>query len=189
MTERELRGQASGLPVRKDVRLKSFDYKEPRFYHVVICVQDGHCILSEVLMPTEHELKYGIRGNVGVAPESDPQIKLSSLGKIILGRINRINETSKRYKIDSFVIMPNHIHMIIQILHNGSLSGATPTISLGQIIHHFKSNCTIDAKYKFFQRNYYERIIRNKKELNETRQYIQNNPVNWLTDFYFVYKK
>ncbi|MCL2483820.1 MAG: hypothetical protein FWD89_01615 [Firmicutes bacterium] len=171
------------LPIRKEVRLKGFDYSEPRFYHVVICVQDGHCVLSEIL----------IEENVGVAPKGDPQTKLTTTGKVVLDLIKHINENNKRYNIDSFIIMPNHLHMIIQVFHplqyNGSPLGATPTLTLGQIINYFKSTATRNANYKFFQRNYYERIIRNEKELNETRQYIQNNPVNWLTDFYFIYKK
>ena len=36
--------------------------------------------------------------------------------------------------------------------------------------------------HSFWQRNYYERIIRNEYELNKTREYIQNNPYNWAND-------
>ena len=69
-----------------------------------------------------------------------------------------------------------------------------PTFALGNIIGAFKSITTNEYitgvknhnwkpfYKKLWQRNYYERIIRNDKELITIRQYIINNPVNWQGD-------
>ncbi|MCL2484061.1 MAG: transposase [Firmicutes bacterium] len=169
------------LQPRKQVRLKAFDYCEARFYHVVVCVGGGHAILSKI----ELEKK-----SVGAGHLGSPKIKYTSLGEIIEKNIRYTNENLKDRKIVEWVIMPNHIHLIIKIVHPdeiGSPGWSTPT-SLPKVVSALKSFIHKEATYKFFQRNYYERIIRNEKELNETRQYIQNNPVNWLTDFYFISK-
>jgi REP element-mobilizing transposase RayT len=86
--------------------------------------------------------------------------------------------------------MPNHIHGIIMIDERAEQSPA-PTV--GDIICTYKSittklsnrsnnvyGCTI------WQRNYYEHIIRNEKELSEIRQYIFDNPAKWQEDKYFI---
>jgi len=158
--------------VRKDIRLNKFDYSQPYYYFVTICVKDKHPILSKVV--TEEI--------VGVDRWAT-RVNLLPLGGIIENNINYINKSFNDRKIDSYIIMPNHIHLIIQILHNGSPNGRPLH---GQIISSFKQACHKQAGYKFFQRNYYEHIIRNETSLNEIRQYIQNNPINWLTDNYYV---
>ncbi|MBR6504216.1 MAG: hypothetical protein IKT41_00590 [Clostridia bacterium] len=63
---------------------------------------------------------------------------------------------------------------------NGSPKSATPTIS--KIINSYKSIVTKEIGYQIWQRNYYEHIIRNEKELYAIIEYIQNNPINWRKD-------
>ncbi len=92
---------------------------------------------------------------------------------------------------------------VSNISENTNVTGSSPAsgrapargapTTLGSIIGAFKSRCVNEnLKYieenglnelgKFWQRNYYERIIRNHNELDEIRNYIQENPVNWLMD-------
>lgn len=104
-------------------------------------------------------------------------------------------------ELDEFIIMPNHIHGIIWNVGAGfprpqggsAIQGAETAplrkITLGQIIAYFKyrSSKMINELQKMpgqaiWQRNYYERIIRNDNELNRIRQYIQDNPINWAFD-------
>lgn len=103
-------------------------------------------------------------------------------------------------KLDSFVVMPNHVHGIITILTNDAIdirnswevdkaSGLVPD-SLGSIVGSWKSVCTKQARLqgflsnsdKLWQRNYFERIIRDERELLAARTYIENNPYNWQKD-------
>jgi REP element-mobilizing transposase RayT len=94
--------------------------------------------------------------------------------------------------------MPNHIHGIIIVgatlaVALNNRAGARPAPTVGEIVGTFKSLCVndwliylkenkIDAIGKFWQRNYYEHIIRNENELNKIRGYIQNNPLKWSLD-------
>ena len=100
----------------------------------------------------------------------------------------------KNIKLHDFVIMPNHIHGIIEICKRAD---TRPAHTLGDIICSFKSKTTCYAlkgikneKYKPFnkrlwQRNYYEHIIRNEKEYIQIVEYITNNPMNWEKDKYY----
>lgn len=114
-------------------------------------------------------------------------------------------------KLDTFQIMPNHIHGIIVMPfvgatrgspceHRGSPSnmprgtshqqgGSRPAPTLGIIIGLFKSECTKqirhhcnDPLFQLWQRNYYEHIIRNEQEYNHISRYIISNPANWDHD-------
>jgi len=110
----------------------------------------------------------------------------------------------------AFVIMPNHIHGIIVIaerrgevlsprdnqINSGGKTpkkgGETPplhTPTLGQIIAYFKYQSTKemnslggDTITKFWQRNYYEHIVRNEKEMENIWKYIEANPSKWDED-------
>ena len=89
--------------------------------------------------------------------------------------------------------MPNHIHGVIHIATYFKATTVRVAPTLGQIIGSFKSKCAVEF-LKFikennlnevghiWQRNYYDHIIRNNKELNEIRKYIKNNPSNWNKD-------
>lgn len=102
--------------------------------------------------------------------------------------------------------MPNHIHFIVEIVgahHDAPICesvGIRESISegatresplhrslLSKIIGYLKMNSSklihgAEPNIIVWQRNYYERIIRNEKELNNTRRYITDNPANWDTD-------
>ncbi len=101
--------------------------------------------------------------------------------------------------LDAFVIMPNHIHTIVSILNrprNESVGahGRAPLLgrpprSLGSFIAGFKAATTRRINIlrdtpgaAFWQRNYWERIIRDEDEMNRIRQYIIENPMRWEED-------
>jgi len=81
--------------------------------------------------------------------------------------------------------MPNHVHGVL-MLNEDEASARVP---LGQVVSAFKSLSAINcnrilgrADRPFWQRNYYERIVRNEAELNRVRQYIRDNPEKWAED-------
>ena len=101
-----------------------------------------------------------------------------------------------RAMTDAFVVMPNHIHGVIWILDNrqGMEARVGPRNrlaagSLGVIVRSFRSAVTKRVNElrgipgePVWQRNYYERIVRNDDELNHIREYIQLNPQKWNLD-------
>lgn len=98
--------------------------------------------------------------------------------------------------LDSFVLMPNHLHGIIHITEVGAIPGrphgAAPT--LGTVVAWFKSMTTNAYgrgvrndgwpafEGRLWQRNYYEHIIGNERDLDAVREYIFNNPARWESD-------
>ena len=127
------------------------------------------------------------------------QIHLNEYGRVIKTEWLRTAVIRPNIELDEFIIMPNHFHAIMIIHNDNNLSAGVketaaeltcpPSGSLGAIMAQFKSVCTkrINAIRKMpgssvWQRNYYERIIRNERELDATRQYIINNPSNWYDD-------
>jgi len=155
--------------IRKPLRLKGYNYSQTGAYFITICTKNRDCIFGEVI---------------------NSEVRLSPFGKIIQMEWSNIPKRFPNVRLDVFVIMPNHLHGII-IINNvekcrgnpcgypinnpdrypNERAGASPAPTLGKIIGAFKSLCihrymtnslNID---KFWQRNYYEHIIRNEREL------------------------
>ncbi|MBQ7334449.1 MAG: hypothetical protein IJW95_03170, partial [Clostridia bacterium] len=88
------------LPKRKDLRLKQYDYSSAGAYFVTICVKDRIRLLSDIIKP------------VGVGALDDPQIRLTPIGEIV-EKYLLSSENIPGVKIDLYVIMPDHINIII----------------------------------------------------------------------------
>lgn len=155
------------LPKRKANRLANYDYSQNGAYFITICVKDKEPILSKIEFNS-------------IYPN---EIKLSKLGIIVANEILNIEKRFDNTKVLDYVIMPNHIHLIIQL--------DDCRCSLGQIIGSFKSIATLQSKKigysndKLFQRNYYDHIIRNEDDYLTKSNYIKNNPEKWLGDKYY----
>jgi REP element-mobilizing transposase RayT len=172
---------------RRNMRLPEYDYSRVGSYFVTICAYH----------------KDNLFGNI-----FDGIMQVNKYGEIIQQEWLRTGELRKNVQLDAFVIMPNHIHGIIFIIDNEETTNGdehrrgtmhrAPTKnqfgkpvagSLGTILGTFKAAVTrrINKQRKtpgamVWQRNYYERIIRNEDELYRTREYIINNPLKWTED-------
>ena len=144
-------------------------------YYVTICTYNRQEILSKI------DSNY-CRGRVPPLPTNQIEIKNTEIGEIIENTIKIINQKDN-VKICNYIIMPNHIHCIIQLEKNQGRDGTLP---LQAIIGRFKSfttkqynllNNTIGIK--LWQRNYFEHIIRNEKEYLEICKYMKENPIKY----------
>ena len=92
-----------------------------------------------------------------------------------------IYDMEKRYgvKVHPYVIMPDHIHMIIHI-NSGTMWASSPTKEIKNIIRSLKILTTKEIGESIFQRSYYDHVIRNQKDYNEIWEYIENNPKKWI---------
>ena len=89
------------LPKRKQIRLHQYDYSSPGAYFVTICTKDRRCILSDVA--------------VGAATSRPPELRLTAYGEIVDSAIKSIPAIYPAVFIDNYVIMPNHVHLILCI--------------------------------------------------------------------------
>ena len=160
------------LPIRKNIRLQGYDYSAAGYYFITICVKDRHELLGQI---------------VGDAAFGVPSVKISEIGNIVKTRIENINN-NPNCRIDKYVIMPNHIHLII-IVHNsndGTPKAASPTKTvIPQIINALKSLVTKQIGYSIWQRSFNDRIIRGEDDYRRIWQYINENPAKWAKDKYY----
>lgn len=155
---------------RKRLRLKEYDYALSGSYFVTICSIDKSNIFCSID-------KNIINANYNDVDFSK-YVKYSKIGIIINDNINLINDKFKNIEISNYVIMPNHVHLLINLLENNESS-------LSSIIMSFKRAITNKCKRKVWQRSFYDRIVRNKKEFDEINEYIIYNPFKWKLDEYF----
>lgn len=156
---------------RRSIRLRGYDYSQPGAYFVTLCTQHHECFLGELV---DGDMKFIVRGAIAYQfwlhiPNHFPNVEL-----------------------DEFVFMPNHIHGIIIITDKfmgGGQKGGLKKPTLGQIVAYYKYQTTkiinqIDDTpgLRIWQRNYYERIIRNQNTLHIVQQYILANPLRWPKD-------
>ena len=163
------------LPNRKNLRLQNFDYSTPSAYFITVCTHDRKNTLSYI---------------VGAIHES-PETKLSQYGKIVDGVINNIPEHFKVI-VERYVIMPNHIHLIIRITADEELRAIRESPLRGRsivskVVGYIKMNSSkeIHNRYgetKVWQRGFYDHIIRNQHDYEEISNYIYLNPTKWQAD-------
>jgi len=151
--------------VRKPNRIADYDYSQTGAYFVTICTQDRRPILSDIV------------GDGSPVPKS--------AGKIAEDHILLIPEKYPCVTVDKYVIMPDHIHLLLQIHRKSGTGDPSPT--LGNIIGWYKYQVTKQIGLyinrpgeKVFQRSYYDHVIRNQKDFNKVWEYIEYNPRKWV---------
>ena len=158
---------------RRSIRLKDYDYSSNGMYYVTICTQDRARLFGEI---------------VGAALCGRPDGADKMIDKWLI-------ETESKFsgiKIDKYVIMPNHIHFVVYIRggHIGpplhEIVGWFKTMTTNEYIRGVKSGLYPSFNKRIWQRNYYERIIRDETEYQRIWRYIDENPARWDEDKYFV---
>ncbi len=139
---------------RKPNRLENYDYSQNGAYFITVCVKGRKPILSKIVGDDAH-----------IVPQK--------YGKIVEKYIRNVPEIRK------YIIMPDHIHFIIQI-ENGTMWASSPTNRVATIVRSLKTLTTKEIGKSIFQRSYYDHVIRNQDDYNETWEYIENNSKKYL---------
>jgi Transposase IS200 like. len=159
-----------GLPTRKSPRLKEYNYSNEGCYFITVCVTDRCELLGKI------EVSYGILHSV-----------LSDYGNIVLKWIPKITNKYSYIEINNFIIMPNHIHLIMSI-ERGRQDAAPTKISINPIpvvMGYFKYQTTKEINIPgFWQRSYHDHIIHDHDEYMKIYEYISENPLRWAEDRY-----
>ena len=125
---------------------------------------------------------------VGDGVPDVPRCDLTEIGEMIDLRIKTMNEIYDDIKTEKYVIMPNHVHMIICVADkNGSSRTPTPTnAQIPAYISILKRYTNKDCGISLWQRSYHDHIIRDETEYLRIWQYIDQNPKLWNEDVYHV---
>ena len=171
------------LPVRKPNRLKGYDYRNQGAYFVTICTHKRYEIFGQIPVGEGLALPADIDTNI-------PIIQLSDYGKIAENEITKIEQHYDCVFTNCFVIMPNHVHLIIYLLDNAGKAGvdagrASPSPTLGNVIGGYKSGVSRLCGFPVWQRSFHDHIIRNEDEYNKIAAYIENNPITWKDDCFY----
>jgi REP element-mobilizing transposase RayT len=157
---------------RRSVRLPEYDYSRSGAYFITICSFNKEMIFGKI---------------------ANGKNVLSGAGEIAKKYLLEIPNHFENVFVDEYIIMPNHIHFILTIVGvqnfeplRNEYQKIIPK-SIGSIIRSYKSAvtrwCRINGSAKFrWQRNFFEHIIRNDKDLFRIREYILNNPLKWEID-------
>jgi len=168
---------ASDAHHRRSIRLKQFDYASAAAYFVTICAYERRLLFEPLGVQT-----------------------------VIATGWRDLPHHHRGLELDAFVIMPNHLHFVVFVGETASAGGpgaqqAAPlqvratgrpgvaSGSLGSIVRSFKARVTRDLRRDgwpesnpVWQRNYYEHVICNERDLTRVRKYIADNPARWHAD-------
>ena len=184
VSTKQKRGTACRAPThhpqwhRRSVRLRAYDYSTAGWYFVTVTTVDRRPFLCDII---------------------DGAMRASELGRIVQVCWDEIPLHFPHARLDHFILMPNHIHGIIQLtdVRRGTARRARKDESFGNpirgslptIIRSFKSAVTKRANIlagvrgaSMWQRGFHEHIIRSDSELTRIREYIRNNPGQWQLD-------
>ncbi|MBI3611356.1 MAG: transposase [Nitrospirae bacterium] len=171
---------------RWSVRLKAHDYSQPGAYFVTVCAQNRECVFGEI---------------------TDGKMEPNDAGRMVARWWAELNYKFPTVQTDESIVMPNHFHGIVVIIGypdtvGAALRGRPPKTghphrgapTLGDIVDWFKTMTTNDYirgikqdrwppfEKRLWQRNYYERVVRDDSEMHRVREYITGNPAGWLED-------
>ncbi len=148
--------------------MEHYDYSTAGAYYITICTQNRRCLLSRIV-------------GRGLAPA---ETQYTAYGKIAREQLFLLEKRYPYLKIDQYVIMPNHIHVILFIEETLDLN---PRPAITDIVCAYKSLTARECKKvqpidKLFQTSFYEHVIRGREDYDEIAEYIVNNPKQWELD-------
>ena len=161
---------------RKTTRLAGADYNRDQAVFMTICTKERKCILSRI---------------VGTGVLDGPQIELTKYGPIVDKYIHQLHDFYEDLSIESYVIMPNHINIMLRVdgAENGPSRTPVPTVQNSipsRFVSTFKRFCNKEYGANIWQYRSNDHIIRNRQDYEEHLRYIYENPIRWLYDELYV---
>ena len=174
------------LPKRKPNRLSNYDYSLNGAYFITICTQNRAQILSEII--------------VGTGVLDCPKVELLEYGIIADKQIKKMNDFYYYISVDKYVIMPNHIHLLISVKsENGQSRTPVPTnfninnakinnknSLVAKFVGTFKRFTNKQYGKNIWQSRFYDHVIRGEQDYREIWDYIDGNPAKWREDRFYI---
>ena len=163
------------LPYRKRNRLAGYDYSAPGAYFVTICTHEKRCILGSVAI------------GEGLAP---PVVRLTSIGVVVESQILALPHRYPSLSVVKYVIMPNHVHLLLTLDERENAGGASPSPTIPDVVCALKSLAFRQAKpllsgAPLWQRSFHDHVVRDDREYQTIWEYIDGNAAKWADDCYY----
>ena len=148
------------LPKRKSPRIPNYDYSTANYYFITICTHEKQCIFGE-------------------------PGKLNWMGQCAEVCLIKISELYPNIRLDKYVVMPNHIHVVFDVQAHGIKT------DLSVIIGQYKMSVTKrirekDPNLQVWQRSFHDHVIRNQSRYEKIWNYIEDNPKKWEEDCFYI---
>ena len=145
---------------RKPTRIPGYDYSACNYYFLTLCTYNRRCI-------------FGSPDNLNV------------FGQCAENQILQLGSHYNGLSVLKYVVMPNHIHLIIQ------LDNHPESPDIRQVMAQYKSGVSreirkINPDWNVWQRSFHDHIIRNQKSFENIWNYIEGNPQCWEKDCFYV---
>jgi REP element-mobilizing transposase RayT len=159
---------------RRSIRLKGYDYSRAGAYFITLCIQQRECLLGEV---------------------ADRILRHNDAGRMVERWWKELAHKFPGLSLDESVVMPNHLHGILFLQQRqeaqlsevsspslGSIMDWFKTMTMNEYIRGVKEYGWKSFPRRFWQRGYFDRVIRDQNELQAIREYIRLNPSQWPQD-------
>ena len=175
---------------RKTTRLPGYDYSTEGAYFLTLCTENRQCLLSRIVGtgvpdgPCTHNPSL-----VGTGVLDGPKIQLLPFGKIAEKYIKQLNDFYDHITVDSYVIMPNHIHILLSVKDRGPSGTPVPTAQnsvVARFVSTLKRFCNKEYGKNIWQYRSYDHIIRDQRDFDRHLQYIHENPFGWEKDEFYT---
>ena len=151
---------------RHSIRLKGYDYSNAGCYFITVCTQDKISLFGDI---------------------QEGEMIENEVGRMVYYWIEKIGTKFQDVQCYDTIVMPNHIHIIIQLMNHdtnklSSIIQWFKTMTTNAYIKGVKGNGWQPFYKRLWQRDYYEHIIRNDHEHEMIANYIKTNPQRWIED-------
>ncbi|HEY9219944.1 MAG TPA: transposase [Lutibacter sp.] len=165
---------------RKRNRMVGYDYSMNNLYFVTICVKNMECCFGEILS--------------AYSESKSKKMYLNEIGEIAKIQWDWLENQYPYIKVHTFIIMPNHIHGIIEIDRNLIINKNIKIKSLSSLMGAYKMTTSklihLSGFHDFsWHRSFYDHIIRSENAYENIFNYIKMNPDKWVDDKYNTTQK
>ena len=158
------------LPKRNQNRLCDYDYSTAGGYFITICAQNRQKIFWD---------------HVGAIIDRPQDVPLSEIGRYLQLAVEQIPICYPAISVDHYVIMPNHLHLLLQInTDDDGRPMVAPTIST--VVQQLKGVVSKKVGAPVWQKGYYDHVVRGQQDYLDIWNYIEGNPSKWANDEYYM---
>lgn len=163
--------------MEKKLRLSGYDYSQNGAYFITLCTWRRNYFLSAVG-----------RDDLGA-----PALQLTDYGRIVERYIRAIPDAYPNVTLSNYVVMPNHVHLLLLVSGDGAPGSSRPTDVpyphatqlVPRIVAALKRFSNRDVGFDLWQESYHDHIIRTEQDFLDIWNYIAGNPSRWSEDIYY----